>query len=171
MATSTDTGQPAGSSPVRERGPRRFTPRAAYRWFRRFRRTRPFYGALFTALGGFLLYWYPHSPLGDILHVGVAGISGMGIGILEMIFALFLLFAPSQRHVVGVIAVVGGVASLPLSNLGGFFFGMFFTILGGSMAFGWMPEKPTRKWRHFRRIKPDAVGRSDTTLHGGVTAA
>ncbi|WP_431780576.1 DUF6114 domain-containing protein [Streptomyces chumphonensis] len=119
--------------------------------FRRWRRTRPFWGALWTGLGGFVIFFLPMAPLGKILQVGVGGIAGMAGGVLLMAMALLILLMPGQRHTAGVIAVIAGVASFPLSNLGGFVVGMVLAVLGGSMAFGWLPERPARRWRRFRR--------------------
>lgn len=130
-------------------------PRAAsgfYQRFRGFRRTRPFYAALFIALGGLVLFYLTKSPPSYLPHIGVGGIYGMGAGVALWLIAALVLLLPSQRYVGGAIAVVLGVVSFPLSNLGGFFVGMFFSVLGGSMAFGWMPQKPEKKRRWFRKI-------------------
>ncbi|MCZ7417705.1 DUF6114 domain-containing protein [Streptomyces sp. WMMC897] len=120
--------------------------------FRRWRRTRPFWSAVWTGLGGFVIFFLPMAPLGKILQVGIGGVAGMAGGVVLMAMALLMLALPGQRHTAGVIAVIAGVASFPLSNLGGFFVGMFLAVLGGSMAFGWLPEKPARGWRRFRRV-------------------
>ncbi|MFJ5832126.1 DUF6114 domain-containing protein [Streptomyces sp. NPDC093089] len=117
----------------------------ARRAFRRWRRTRPFWAALWTGTGGFVIFFLPMAPLGKILQVGVGGIAGMAGGVVIMAMALLVLLLPSQRHTAGVIAVIAGVASFPLSNLGGLFVGMILSVLGGSMAFAWLPEKPTRR--------------------------
>ncbi|MFI5530384.1 DUF6114 domain-containing protein [Kitasatospora sp. NPDC051853] len=112
---------------------------------RRWRRTRPFWAAVWTALGGFVILYLPLAPISQILHVGVGGITGMAGGAILMALAGLMLLIPSQRHTAGVVAVIVGVASFPLSNLGGFFVGMFLSVLGGSMAVGWLPEKPARR--------------------------
>ncbi|MBB4987329.1 DUF6114 domain-containing protein [Streptomyces nymphaeiformis] len=129
----------------------------ARRAFRRWRRTRPFWAAVWTGLGGFVIFFLPMAPLGKILQVGIGGIAGMAGGVLLMAMALLILLLPGQRHTAGVITVIAGVASFPLSNLGGLFVGMFLSVLGGSMAFAWLPEKPARR-RFPRRATPTAVG-------------
>ncbi|GAA4657109.1 hypothetical protein GCM10023347_04360 [Streptomyces chumphonensis] len=131
--------------------------------FRRWRRTRPFWGALWTGLGGFVILFLPMAPLGKILQVGVGGIAGMAGGVLLMAMALLILLMPGQRHTAGVIAVIAGVASFPLSNLGGFVVGMVLAVLGGSMAFGWLPERPARRWRRFRRLPAAEPARAPGT--------
>ncbi|MER5203205.1 DUF6114 domain-containing protein [Streptomyces sp. NPDC002825] len=143
------------SPPEPTRGP---TPDRLHRAptaFRRWRRTRPFWAAVWTGLGGFVIFFLPMAPLGKILQVGVGGIAGMAGGVLLMAMALLILLLPGQRHTAGVIAVIAGVASFPLSNLGGLFMGMFLSVLGGSMAFAWLPEKPVKR-RRPGRITPSA---------------
>ncbi|WP_329276453.1 DUF6114 domain-containing protein [Streptomyces sp. NBC_00691] len=126
--------------------------------FRRWRRTRPFWATVWTALGGFIIFFLPMAPLGKILQVGVGGIAGMAGGVVLMAMALLMLLLPGQRHTAGVIAVIAGVASFPLSNLGGLFAGMTLSVLGGSMAFAWLPEKPAkRSGGLFRRTGPGGV--------------
>ncbi|MEV8585307.1 DUF6114 domain-containing protein [Streptomyces sp. NPDC051180] len=123
-------------------GPAPSRQRRARRAFRRWRRTRPFWAALWTGAGGFVVFFLPMAPLGKILQVGVGGIAGMAGGVVLMAMAALILLMPGQRHTAGVLAVIAGVASFPLSNLGGLFVGMFLSVLGGSMAFAWLPEKP-----------------------------
>ncbi|WP_346768492.1 DUF6114 domain-containing protein [Streptomyces sp. R301] len=120
-------------------------PARARRGFRRWRRTRPFWAAMWMALGGFVIFFLPLAPLGRILQVGVGGIAGMAGGVVIMAMALLVLALPSQRHTAGTLAVIAGVASFPLSNLGGLFVGMGLSVLGGAMAFAWLPEKPAKR--------------------------
>lgn len=139
-----------------------------YQGFRGFRRTRPFYGAVWIAFGGLVLFYLTKSPPKYLPHIGVGGIYGMGAGVALWLIAVLVLALPSQRYVGGAIAVVLGVVSFPLSNLGGFFLGMFFSVLGGSMAFGWMPKKPEKKRRWFRRIPSAAVLPSTAETGPGI---
>ncbi|AUG80910.1 hypothetical protein CFP65_6246 [Kitasatospora sp. MMS16-BH015] len=120
--------------------------------YRRWRRTRPFWAAVWTALGGFVIFYLPLAPVTALLHVGLGGIAGMAGGAILMALALLMLLIPSQRYTAGIITVIVGVASFPLTNLGGFFVGMLCSVLGGVMAVGWMPAKPARaSWRRRRR--------------------
>ncbi|MFF9344055.1 MULTISPECIES: DUF6114 domain-containing protein [unclassified Streptomyces] len=142
-APDTETsGAPAATGP---HVPPPSAPARARRAFRRWRRTRPFWAALWIALGGFVIFFLPMAPLGKILQVGVGGIAGMAGGVVIMAMALLVLALPGQRHTAGTIAVIAGVASFPLSNLGGLFVGMTLSVLGGAMAFGWLPEKPAKR--------------------------
>lgn len=124
--------------------------------FRRWRRSRPFWAAVWTGLGGFIILFLPLAPLGRILQVGIGGVAGMAAGVLLMAMALLILLMPGQRYAAGVVAVVVGVASFPLTNLGGLVIGMVLAVLGGSMAFGWLPERPERRAGRglFRRRQP-----------------
>ncbi|MFG2839600.1 DUF6114 domain-containing protein [Streptomyces zaomyceticus] len=163
-------GPPAGETPgptaeliasVAESAPsaagRVARSRGARAAFRRWRRTRPFWATVWTGLGGFVIFFLPMAPLGKILQVGVGGIAGMAGGVVLMAMALLMLLLPGQRHTAGVIAVIAGVTSFPLSNLGGLFVGMVLSVLGGSMAFAWLPEKPAaRGGRRLRRTRPAA---------------
>ncbi|MFE7547577.1 DUF6114 domain-containing protein [Streptomyces gardneri] len=142
MTTDPTPERPESSEPT---APVSSAARGARPAFRRWRRTRPFWAALWTGAGGFIVFFLPMAPLGKILQVGVGGIAGMAGGIVLMAMALLILLLPGQRHTAGVIAVIAGVASFPLSNLGGLFLGMFLSVLGGSMAFAWLPEKPARR--------------------------
>ncbi|KKZ70723.1 hypothetical protein VO63_27435 [Streptomyces showdoensis] len=125
--------------------------------FRRWRRTRPFWAGIWTGLGGFVIFFLPLAPLGKILQIGVGGIAGMAGGVVLMAMALLILLLPGQRHTAGVIAVIAGVASFPLSNLGGLFLGMFLAVLGGSMAFSWLPGKPAGRPRRRRAHEGSAT--------------
>ncbi|MEV6331922.1 DUF6114 domain-containing protein [Streptomyces sp. NPDC051909] len=151
LASATGSGPRAG-------GP---LPRARLA-FRRWRRTRPFWAALWTGLGGFVIFFLPLAPLGKILQIGVGGIAGMAGGVLLMAMALLILLLPGQRHTAGVIAVIAGVASFPLSNLGGLFVGMFLAVLGGAMAVSWMPEKPAARRLRRRRATATATATAAT---------
>ncbi|MER5967188.1 DUF6114 domain-containing protein [Streptomyces sp. NPDC002057] len=153
MTTTTATTTPAHATAAAP-GAR---PRGARAAFRSWRRTRPFWATVWTGLGGFVIFFLPMAPLGKILQVGVGGIAGMAGGVVLMAMTLLMLVLPGQRHTAGVIAVIAGVASFPLSNLGGLFVGMVLSILGGCMAFGWLPEKPAeRRGGLLRRARPTA---------------
>lgn len=143
--------------------PRPSAPARARQGFRRWRRTRPFWAALWMALGGFVIFFLPLAPLGRILQVGVGGIAGMAGGVVIMAMALLVLALPSQRHTAGTLAVIAGVASFPLSNLGGLFVGMGLSVLGGAMAFAWLPEKPAKR--------PGRLGRRRDRVTDGTPAS
>ncbi|WP_187776174.1 DUF6114 domain-containing protein [Antrihabitans cavernicola] len=110
--------------------------------FRRFRWSRPFWGGLFVIFGGLVIGWLPLGPITTIIHTGVGGWAGFACAALLIAMGLFILLAPSQRVLASIVAVVVALASFPLSNLGGFVVGMMAGVIGGSLAFGWTPDKP-----------------------------
>lgn len=121
--------------------------RSARRWFRAFRRTRPFWGGLWLMLGGYWVLHYNAAPIGVIVATGMGGLSGWLIGGGMFVCGLIPWFAPSQRYTVGFMGTVLSVVSLVASNLGGFFLGMAFGILGGTMLLAWGPKRPRARRR------------------------
>lgn len=109
--------------------------------FREFRWTRPFWGGLFTMFGGLAIAWWPLGPVTDIIHVGVGGVFGFICALVLFAMGVLMWFAPSQRILAALVAVVVSLASFPLTNLGGFIVGMMAGIIGGCLAFAWVPDK------------------------------
>ncbi|QKW06341.1 hypothetical protein HUT18_07915 [Streptomyces sp. NA04227] len=123
------------------------------RGFRYWRRTRPFWAGLWTAASGVVLLSIPMAPLGLLIHEGVAGVSGLLMGVFLVILGLAMWLAPGYRVFAGIAALVFAVASLILSNLGGFLIGFMLGVLGGAMAVSWLPDdqRPPRETRDRRR--------------------
>jgi hypothetical protein len=109
--------------------------------FRRWRRSRPFWGGLWSILGGLIILAGPATAFKVILVAGQIVWVGILVGVLISAFGLLSWFAPSQRQVAGILIVVLGSASFISSDLGGFFIGMLLAIIGGAMAFAWVPSK------------------------------
>ena len=106
------------------------------RW-RRWRRSRPFWGGLLVVLGGAWIFLTERPPLPMVLHLGLQGLAGLAIPIVMVLCGLLLWFNPAQRLFYSVLAVLLSLGSLITSNLGGFVLGMLLGIIGGSLAFGW----------------------------------
>ncbi|MBT2539802.1 hypothetical protein J7E99_03540 [Streptomyces sp. ISL-44] len=114
------------------------------RW-RRWRRSRPFWGGLFAVLAGAWICVLPLAPLKIMLQQGVAGIPSVLMGIVMIVLGLTAWFAPPQRSLAGVLTTLIATAALVLSNLGGFLIGTLLGILGGGLMFAWQPSAaPTR---------------------------
>ncbi|MCF2525912.1 DUF6114 domain-containing protein [Yinghuangia soli] len=113
------------------------------RHFRRWRRTRPFWGGFYLILGGVEIILIPMSPLSILITLGVGGLAALAIGSVLVIAGLCLWFLPAQRHFVSLVALIASVVSFAATNLGGFLLGMALGVLGSSMGFGWKPRKPT----------------------------
>ncbi|NYV78083.1 DUF6114 domain-containing protein, partial [Streptomyces sp. UH6] len=117
--------------------------------FRTWRGTRPFWAGLFVMFAGLPIGYFPYADL----HIGnltmtmatTAGAGSLIIGVLLGVLGLCLWF---QRHIqifCGVAAILLGLVSIPVSNLGGFFIGFLFALIGGAMAVAWAPGRPDRQ--------------------------
>ena len=66
----------------------------------------------------------------------------MLIGILLIAAGIVLWVNPTHRVFYGIAGIVLGIISFPASNLGGFVLGMLLAIIGGALAFAWVPAEP-----------------------------
>lgn len=115
-------------------------PARARQGFTRFRRTRPFWGALVLALGGYLVLDPLLGGSWDFyVALGAKGIMPLVLGGGMIAAAVVALLTPAQRHFPAVIATMFAIASLPLANLGGWLVGMLLGIVGSGMVFAWTP--------------------------------
>ena len=117
----------------------RFTLGRIWRGFRTWRRSRPFWGGLFCILGGGIILYGPATVFRFLLVSGGVVWAGILTGALIVLMGLVLWFAPGQRTLAGLLAVVLSVASLVSANLGGYFIGMFLGIVGGALGVAWAP--------------------------------
>jgi Family of unknown function (DUF6114) len=128
-----------------ELGPNRRVPgTAAVRWFRAFRRTRPFWGGLWLALGGVVVIKLNSYPMGVAMTGGFNRSAGYILGGAMVLFALVALASPLYARLVGVLGVLAAMAAFIGSNFGGFVVGSVLGILGGSMIWGWGELGPSR---------------------------
>lgn len=112
--------------------------------FRRWRRTRPFWGGVFAVLGGLELIAIPLAPLPLVVHQGMAGVASWLIGALLVTAGVLMWAQPAQRSFYGVLAVLLSLASFLTSNFGGFFVGLLLGLVGGALGFAWSPAVPAR---------------------------
>lgn len=115
--------------------------------WRRWRRSRPFWGGLFTVLAGLEICALPLAPLKVMLHQGVAGIPSVLMGLIMILMGLSAWFAPHYRSLAGIVTTLIACAALVLSNLGGFLIGTVLGILGGGLIFAWRPTPPAARDR------------------------
>jgi hypothetical protein len=120
----------------------RFTaPTERYRRpFRAWRRGRPFIPGLCILLAGLEIYWAPHSTVGQLLSMGLPGISSLFIPIFLIVFAVTVWFFPAYRVFSGIAAILLALLSLVATDLGGFFVGFLLAMLGGAFAVAWTPR-------------------------------
>jgi uncharacterized protein DUF6114 len=133
---------PAGSAPAEPAGSAPAVPRRARLAWRRWRRSRPFWGGLLIILGGGEILLSEKAPVGVIVHLGMQGVAGYLVPIIMLLCGVLLWFSPEQRMFYAILAVLMSVASWLTSNLGGFFIGLLLGMVGGSLAFAWGPRRP-----------------------------
>lgn len=125
-------GEPLRSIP--ERPPLR-------RRFRRWRRSRPFWGGLLTLLGGLEIATIPLTAYRIIL-VSRSVVLAAFVGAVIAILGLLLWMTPSHNKLYGLLAVLLGVVSFVTSNVGGFLLGGLLAIIGGALGFAWIVVAP-----------------------------
>ena len=137
------------------------TPGRARAAFRRWRRTRPFWGGLLITVGGAEILVTEKAPFKLVLHIGLQGLAGYLLPAVMVLCGLLLWFTPAQRTFYAVLSVMLSLATWVTSNLGGFLIGMLLGLVGGSLAFGWMPRGAgpdrTRRGRTKKKADPARV--------------
>ena len=142
---TTEPAPPASAPPGAHRRQRRQAARAAWR---RWRRSRPFWGGLLLVLSGLELLALPltgvlvKGQIKLVIYIGIGGVFGVLIGILLIAAGIVLWVNPTHRVFYGIAGIVLGIISFPASNLGGFVLGMLLAIIGGALAFAWVPAEP-----------------------------
>ncbi|MFD7610841.1 DUF6114 domain-containing protein [Streptomyces sp. NPDC059828] len=116
------------------------------RRFRAWRGQRPFWAGLLTLLGGIPIIYFPYASL-KLGHMTLslqtnAGSGALIIGVLLFTLGFTLWFQPLVRTFAGIAAILLALVSIPLANLGGFFFGFLFALIGGALGVAWAPGKP-----------------------------
>ncbi|MFJ8691647.1 DUF6114 domain-containing protein [Streptomyces roseolilacinus] len=126
---------PAPAAPLRGGG--------RERW-RRWRRSRPFWGGLLAVLAGAEICAIPLAPLEVMLHQGIAGVPSVLLGIVMIMLGISVWVSPQYRSLAGVVTTLIAAAALVMSNLGGFLIGTLMGIVGGAMMFAWQPVASPR---------------------------
>ena len=110
--------------------------------FRAWRRRRPFWGGLLTALGGVEMFFSGQLDIGKIhVQLGIEGLQATIIPILLVLLGVLVIAMPAHRIFYGIIALAVAVYSLVGVNLGGFFIGMLLSSVGGVLTVAWMPAR------------------------------
>ncbi|WP_433127766.1 DUF6114 domain-containing protein [Micromonospora sp. CA-240977] len=118
-------------------------PAQAWRLFRRWKRSRPFWGGLLTALAGLEMFGSTRMTINGLsFHSGASGLLSLLIPVILVACGLLLWFSPAQRLFYSVVAAVTAVYSLIGLNLGGFFIGLLLGIVGSALGFAWTPTDP-----------------------------
>ncbi|MEU7923121.1 DUF6114 domain-containing protein [Micromonospora zamorensis] len=115
----------------------------AWRTFRRWQRSRPFWGGLLIVLAGLEMFGSTRMTINGLsFHSGATGLLSLLIPVILVTCALLLWLSPAQRLFYSVVAAVTTVYSLIGLNLGGFFVGLLLGIVGSALAFAWAPARP-----------------------------
>ncbi|MFC3575525.1 DUF6114 domain-containing protein [Streptomyces yaanensis] len=114
--------------------------------FRDWRGSRPFWAGVFTLLGGVPIAYFPYATLKlgtmSIAMATTAGAGSLIIGVLLFTLGLTMWFQQATRIFAGVAAIILGLVSLVVSNIGGFIIGFLLSLIGGALAVSWVPVKP-----------------------------
>jgi hypothetical protein len=111
-------------------------------WFRAWRRTRPFWGALWLIVAGaWIIYWMSFD-IGIALTGGWSYSAGYVMGGALIMFGLVTWLAPHYKSLSGIVAFLIALGAFPTANLGGFVLGSVLGIIGGSMIWSWGEKKP-----------------------------
>ncbi|PLR96089.1 DUF6114 domain-containing protein [Bacillus sp. T33-2] len=104
--------------------------------FRKWRHTRPLWGAIITVVSGLMILWVPFNLYLSTFLPGSIAMIGLLFGGLITLLGLLGLFVPSSSKVLGVITIFLSILSV-IGALGGFLFGTIFGIIGGSLMVAW----------------------------------
>ncbi len=108
--------------------------------FRRWRRARPFWGGLLTALAGLEIFGSTQMSLGGFsFQMGPPGYLSWLIPTILVTCAALIWFTPQQRMFYAIVGTMTAVYALIAVNLGGFVIGMLLGMIGGALAFAWTP--------------------------------
>ncbi|MFF3055608.1 DUF6114 domain-containing protein [Streptomyces sp. NPDC057909] len=135
------------------------------RRFRTWRGGRPFWAGLFMLLAGVPIIYFPYVHI-TLKGVAVAlattaGAASLIIGILLMTLGVTLWFHQQVRVFAGIAGLLLSLVSFPLANFGGLLFGLFFGLVGGSLACAWDPCPPEAEVQHTAALPPVTVPGSD----------
>ncbi|MFI6230133.1 DUF6114 domain-containing protein [Micromonospora echinospora] len=112
------------------------------RSFHRWRRSRPFWGGLLTAMAGVQIFGTTQMSLGGLtFQMGPTGFLSWVIPTILVACGMFMWFTPQHRMFYAVVAAVTALFSLIGVNLGGFFVGLLLGMVGSALGFAWAPAR------------------------------
>lgn len=120
---------------------------SARRWFRAWRRTRPFWGGLWTILAGAEIIRMMSFSIGIALTGGWSYSAGYVMGGGLVLFGLVAWIAPFYKSLAGIVAFLIALGAFPTANLGGYLLGSVLGIVGSSMIWSWGLKRPARRQR------------------------
>jgi hypothetical protein len=147
-------------------------PARGGRNFRRWRRSRPFWGGLFLILSAIELFLSSNLNLGNLqVHFGPSGFLSYVIPAMLLLCGVLTWFSPGQRIFYGILGTLTAVYSLIGLNFGGFVAGLLLGCIGGALTVAWSQQQPEPA----APAAPPAVdetyvGQSSTAVYGTPAA-
>jgi hypothetical protein len=128
-----------------------------WRAFRVWRRTRPFWGGLFTILAGLEIFATTQGSLGGLtFQMGPTGFLSWLIPTILVACGVLMWVTPGQRMFYAIVAAMTAVFSLIGVNLGGFLIGLLLGMVGSALGFAWTPVAPPQPVTEQDGGDPDA---------------
>jgi hypothetical protein len=103
---------------------------------RKWRRTRPFWGAVITTLSGLMILWVPLNLYLSTFLPGSIAIIGLLFGGMITLIGIVALFFPHSSKILGIFTIFLSILSV-IGALGGFLVGTLFGIIGGALLMAW----------------------------------
>ena len=115
---------------------------SAWQRFRRWRRSRPFWGGLFLLLSALELFLSANLTLKDLqVHIGQEGYLSYLLPAILVLCGILSWVSPGQRLFYGILGLLTALYSFLGLNLGGFGLGMLIGIVGGALTVSWGPPR------------------------------
>ena len=113
--------------------------------FKAFRRTRPFWGGLWTILAGLWIIRVMSFSMVLVLNGGWDYSAGYVLGGALVAFGAMAILAPIYKNLAGIGAFLVAIAAFPAANLGGFLIGSLMGVFGSSLIWSWGEKAPKEK--------------------------
>jgi hypothetical protein len=148
-------------------------PLQGSRW-RRWRRSRPFWGGLLMILSAIELFFSSNlNPSAFQVHFGPTGFLSYVIPIVMLLCGVLSWLSPGQRLFYGILGALTAVYSLIGLNLGGFFLGLVLGVLGGALTAAWthIAPPPAQPSPNEAEFDERYVGQTTTATYGAPIEA
>ncbi|MCW6004126.1 hypothetical protein K1W54_05970 [Micromonospora sp. CPCC 205371] len=137
-----------------------------WRSFTRWRRSRPFWGGLFTLLAGLEIFGTTQMSLGGLtFQMGPTGFLSWLIPTILCLCGVLMWLTPQQRMFYSIVGAVTAVFSLVAVNLGGFLFGLLLGMIGTALGFAWTPITPAAPPPEPASSTEEPAAPEHTTVH------
>ena len=104
--------------------------------FRKWRKSRPFWGAVITIVSGLMILWVPLNLYLSTFLPGSFAIIGLIFGGAITLIGIVSMFFPNASKILGIFTIFLSILSV-IGALGGFLIGTIVGIIGGSLLMAW----------------------------------